>query len=95
GSEPADVVNYAKTCRTFPHETTADQFFSESQFESYRTLGSHAVAQILTESLGATSPFGKPLARLARLTTDYLQRPIAQPTDGTVASPADRGSKVP
>jgi hypothetical protein len=36
---PPDVVAYAKLNKTFPHETTADQFFSESQFESYRKLG--------------------------------------------------------
>ncbi len=38
-SLPADVIAYAKLNRAFPHETTADQFFSESQFESYRKLG--------------------------------------------------------
>jgi hypothetical protein len=36
---PPDVVAYAKLNRAFPHETTADEFFSESQFESYRKLG--------------------------------------------------------
>jgi hypothetical protein len=39
GTEGAGIVSYAKANDTFPHETTADQFFSESQFESYRTLG--------------------------------------------------------
>jgi hypothetical protein len=38
-AEPIDVNNYARLNATFPHETTADQFFSESQFESYRALG--------------------------------------------------------
>src|SRR5205085_2030350 len=32
GTEAADVVAYAKQHGTFPHETTGDQFFSESQF---------------------------------------------------------------
>jgi hypothetical protein len=36
---PSDVRHYASVHATFPHETTADQFFSESQFESYRRLG--------------------------------------------------------
>ncbi len=36
---PRDVVSYARLNGAFPHETTADQFFSESQFESYRRLG--------------------------------------------------------
>jgi len=39
GTESAGIVAYAKAHETFPHETTADQFFTESQFESYRTLG--------------------------------------------------------
>jgi hypothetical protein len=47
GEEPKDVFNYAKTSITFPHESTGDQFFSESQFESYRALGSHVIDQIL------------------------------------------------
>ena len=37
--ESADVRGYAAANETFPHETTADQFFNESQFESYRSLG--------------------------------------------------------
>ncbi len=43
GDEPKDVLQYASTSPTFPHETTADQWFSESQFESYRALGYQAV----------------------------------------------------
>jgi predicted acylesterase/phospholipase RssA len=39
GEEPTDVTTYKKRHRTFPHESTADQWFSESQFESYRRLG--------------------------------------------------------
>lgn len=38
---PGDILGYAQGSRTFPHETTADQFFSEAQFESYRRLGEH------------------------------------------------------
>ncbi len=37
--EPYDVYNYSRTSKDFPHESTADQWFSESQFESYRALG--------------------------------------------------------
>ena len=36
---PADIMHYRRTHKSFPHETTADQFFDESQFESYRHLG--------------------------------------------------------
>lgn len=41
GDEPPDVEEYAKQHEGFPHESTADQFFDESQFESYRRLGQH------------------------------------------------------
>lgn len=41
GDEPTDVLRYAALHPEFPHQSTADQFFSESQFESYRALGYH------------------------------------------------------
>jgi hypothetical protein len=44
---PADVVAYARENTAFPHESTADQFFSESQFESYRRLGDHLLSRLL------------------------------------------------
>lgn len=44
--EPKDVLNYALASPTFPHESTADQWFDESQFESHRMLGLHTVASI-------------------------------------------------
>lgn len=46
GTEPRDVLQYAKAHPEFPHESTTDQFFSESQFESYRRLGCHAIDTI-------------------------------------------------
>lgn len=49
GSEPRDIYNYAQTSKTFPHETTADQFFDEPQFESHRALGSHIMKVICGE----------------------------------------------
>jgi hypothetical protein len=36
---PLDVLRYAESSSAFPHETTADQFFTEAQFEAYRRLG--------------------------------------------------------
>lgn len=43
GIEPADVRAYAALNPTFPHESTGNQWFTESQMESYRVLGSHIV----------------------------------------------------
>ncbi len=44
--DPYDVYSYAVKSPQFPHETTADQWFSEAQFESYRALGDHLVSLI-------------------------------------------------
>lgn len=38
-SMPMDVRAYANAFETFPHQSTLNQFFTESQFESYRQLG--------------------------------------------------------
>jgi hypothetical protein len=46
GGEPQDIVNYANENPAYPHEPTADQWFSESQFESYRRLGEHIAEQV-------------------------------------------------
>jgi hypothetical protein len=46
GDEPPDVAQYAATDDRFPHQPTADQFFDEVQFESYRRLGLHTVDAI-------------------------------------------------
>jgi hypothetical protein len=52
-SEPKDIYNYAKRSNEFPHESTADQFFTESQFESYRMLGSHVIDDIVLKAMKA------------------------------------------
>jgi len=46
GSEPIDIQHYQKENPDFPHETTADQFYSETQFESYRSLGFHMMESL-------------------------------------------------
>jgi hypothetical protein len=52
GDEPRDIYEYFKRSETFPHESTADQFFSESQFESYRMLGAHTLENLCTDCRG-------------------------------------------
>lgn len=46
GDEPVDVLEYAAHHEQFPHEPTSDQFFDESQFESYRRLGEHVAEEV-------------------------------------------------
>jgi hypothetical protein len=58
---PPDIVNYGSTRKDFPHETTADQFFDEAQFESYRHLG----YQVALRSLAAMQASGELPATLA------------------------------
>ena len=41
GDELPDIRQYADAHKEFPHETTADQYFDENQFEAYRHLGYH------------------------------------------------------
>src|SRR5574337_385665 len=47
GKLPADVANYktAPGSSRFPHESTADQWFDENQFESYRMLGYYTITR--------------------------------------------------
>jgi hypothetical protein len=44
--EPVDVYNYHKAHPEFPHESTNDQWFSESQLESYRMLGFYTIREM-------------------------------------------------
>jgi hypothetical protein len=46
GSEPVDLRNYATLHPEFPHQSTTNQWFDESQFESYRMLGSHIIENV-------------------------------------------------
>jgi hypothetical protein len=46
GNEPPDVTSYQSKNQDFPHQSTADQFFDESQTESYRMLGLHTVDDV-------------------------------------------------
>jgi len=47
GDETTDILNYHREHPDFPHQSTGDQWFSESQFEAYRRLGQHVVEWLL------------------------------------------------
>ena len=80
GNEPIDVQNYAKDSPAFPHESTADQWFTEAQFESYRTLGQSSVMPVADGYTGdAGLPgFFKWAAKQGRLRATYTS-PQSQP----------------
>jgi hypothetical protein len=48
-SVPIDVMSYGILNPAFPHESTADQFFDDAQFESYRRLGLHICLTALND----------------------------------------------
>jgi hypothetical protein len=50
GDENDYIVDYKRRFPSYPHETTADQLFSEEQFEVYRALGFHAVNELFSGS---------------------------------------------
>jgi hypothetical protein len=54
-TEPADILNYKLQHDAFPHDSTANQWFTESQFESYRRLGAHVIEEM--DACGLWEPF--------------------------------------
>ncbi len=46
GNEPPDVATYQASHNEFPHQSTANQWYDESQTESYRMLGLHTIQEI-------------------------------------------------
>ncbi|MGO7055972.1 hypothetical protein ACC739_29855 [Rhizobium ruizarguesonis] len=56
GDENDYVLSYAAAHKQFPHETTADQLFSEEQFEVYRALGEHVASRLVAGQDQASLP---------------------------------------
>ena len=88
GDEPVDVRNFATSDPTFPHDSTANQFFDEARFESYRTLGFHTVLSVARSQ--RTLPNVEALCDTARKTLAdvAVARTGARGPDAAVAVPA-------
>lgn len=69
GEEPEDVWSHASKSK-FPHDTTFDQFFNESKFESYRCLGRHIARKIFEFS---AQPPLRIAAELERRVKHYME----------------------
>ncbi len=84
GDEPEDVAQYKSAHPDFPQETTANQFFTESQFESYRRLGLHVVESAFGNVAGCGCKENSPSQR-QRGWVEHLFRCLEQqwypPTD--------------
>ena len=70
--EPADVLNYARENPAFPHQSTSDQWFSESQLEAYRSLGLYIMGSVCDDAASRA-------ARVA-LTPWGMAQALAQPS---------------
>jgi Patatin-like phospholipase len=64
GDERLDIRSYAMAHRDFPHESTLDQWYSESQFEAYRALGAHVLETICN---GGAIDLTKPIHKVSSL----------------------------
>ncbi len=51
GDEPADLMAYKLRHDVFPHDMTGNQWFTETQFESYRRLGHHVAMTAIQPAL--------------------------------------------
>ncbi len=49
---PTDIYSYKGMDPSFPHQSTADQFFNEKQFEAYRELGYYVGWQMMESKEG-------------------------------------------
>jgi hypothetical protein len=73
GPDPCDVYSYKVASEEFPHEATADQWFSEAQFERYRAPGSCLISLV-----GQKGPVPD-LAALKQRFEGYIKGRGAQP----------------
>ena len=67
GEEPEDILAYRRGDFVFPHQTTADQFFDEEQFESYRRLGEFIGEKIFPVEVPETFEIKQFIEHLSKL----------------------------
>ena len=56
GDEPPDLLTYQLKHAVFPQDSTADQWFQETQFEAYRRLGHHIAMATIPPALQPGEP---------------------------------------
>lgn len=59
GFLPSRVYNYQQANGDFPHQSTADQYFDDAQFEAYRALGEHMgcnVVPVIQNAIAGNPP---------------------------------------
>ncbi|MFM9940440.1 MAG: peptidoglycan-binding domain-containing protein [Hyphomicrobiaceae bacterium] len=86
----ADVRAYALENPDFPHESTLDQWYGESKFESYRQLGFEIMGKVLSDVLPAS---GGKLASPSSLYHALLEKYSVVPATGSAKHSPDRTSE--
>ncbi|HEY6348986.1 MAG TPA: hypothetical protein VI636_06210 [Candidatus Angelobacter sp.] len=83
GDEEADVLSQHLSNPAFPHDTTLNQFFNETQFEAYRALGQHMFESIWEKFRNSPECTDLPASREAKIKkriheffADHLARPL-------------------
>jgi hypothetical protein len=71
GNEPPDVATYQASHLDFPHQGTGNQWYDESQTESYRMLGLHTIREMCSgwnplKAVGLPGLFGYLTGTMAR-----------------------------
>ncbi len=77
-NDPADILAYRIKDPSFPHKTTADQWFDESQFESYRRLGQFSVESLLPTDTTSALLSGGSVEAFFKATAEFIKG-AAQP----------------
>jgi hypothetical protein len=77
GTELAEITNYYLSNPEFPHQSTADQWFDETQFESYRSLGLHIGRAVFPDLAPAVKAAPGSAAAVEQLCT-ALDRSVRQ-----------------
>ncbi len=72
-----DIVTSSGESPEFSHESTADLFYDEAQFEAYRSLGYHIVMETFRRELLGAAPIPDIRNWFARLAAHLLE-PAAQ-----------------
>ena len=94
GDEDSDILQYKAQNPAFPHESTGNQFFGESQFESYRALGEHIATQAFASGAAEPDELDRSgLDDLVRITRD-AHDPPSPFTEGHFAHHAEQVSHL-
>lgn len=94
---PADVLSYATDHPSFPHQPTTDQWFTESQFESYRQLGYSISMTALKKSQQVLKGMEQPNAETTRRVLGRSTRTPASgvPVPAAAQNPGDALGDAP